>query len=388
MLSSKPRLFHLRAAAAAFAAAALLFVGAATSAHAQQKTVTVTDVAGRKVTLQLPVKKAVIAWSGSGGPFMTMSALLGKDVHKHIAAWDEGLAKNRRDMYEAYVKSVPELAKLPVVGGPDTGDFNVERVISLAPDVAIFPLGTKKAVEAGVGKKLEAAGIPVLYTDYHAETIENHRNTTLLLGKLFNKEARAKQLADLYTSKRKDVEARVAKAKAAGRVAPKVYIEVGSKGPAGFGNTYSSNFMWGGMTTIAGGNVVTGSVIVDAAPVNPEFLLKSNPDVVVLTGSYWPKTPEALLMGYTATPASVQKQLGEFAQRPGWSEFNAIKNKRLYAVHHGAGRELYDYVTLMALGKFFYPEEFKDVNPEAELKAYYKNYLPYDVSGVWFYQWK
>lgn len=377
---------RLRVAAAAMAGAALLTVGVITPAHAQKTTV--TDVAGRKVEVQLPVKKAVIAWSGSGGPFMTMSALLGKDVHKHIAGWDNGLAQYRKDMYDAYVKSVPELAKLPVVGSPDTDDYNVEKVIGLAPDVAIFPLGLKKSVEGGVGKKLEAAGIPVLYTDYHAETVENHRNTTLLLGQLFKKEARAKQLADLYTSKRKDVEARVAKAKAAGRQVPKVYMEVGSKGPGGFGNTYSSNFMWGGMATIAGGNMVTGSVIVNAAPVDPEFLLKSNPDVIVLTGSYWPKTPESLLMGYTATPAVVQKKLGEFAQRPGWSEFNAIKNKRLYAVHHGAGRELYDYVTLMALGKFFYPEDFKDVNPEAELKAYYKNYLPYDVSGVWFYQWK
>lgn len=379
---------RMRVAARAAVGAALLAAFASMPAYAQKKTVTVTDVAGRQVQLQLPVDKAVIAWSGSGGPFMTMSALLGKDVHKHIAGWDDGLAKYRRDMYEAYTKSVPELAKLPVVGSPDTDDFNIEKVISLAPDVAIFPLGLQKTVTAGVAKKLEAAGIPVVFTDYHAETVENHRKTTLLLGQLFNKEARAKQLADLYTNKRKEVEARVAKARAAGRKAPKVYIEVGSKGPAAFGNTYSSKFMWGGMATIAGGDVVTGSVIVDAAPVDPEFLLKTNPDVVVLTGSYWPKTPESLLMGYTATPAVVQSKLGEFAQRPGWSGFNAIKNKRLFALHHGTGRELFDYATLVAMGKFFYPEEFKDMNPEAELKAYYRNYLPYDISGVWFYQWK
>ena len=386
-MSLKAWMPRLRASVATVAGAALLMLGAAAPAYAQ-KTTTVTDVAGRKVELQLPVKKAVIAWSGSGGPFMTMSALLGKDVHKHIAGWDEGLAKHRKDMYDAYVKAVPELAKLPVVGSPDTDDFNFEKLLGLAPDVAIFPLGMKKVVDGGVGKKLEAAGIPVVYTDYHAETVENHRNSTLLLGQLFNKEARARQLADLYTNKRKDVEARVAKAKAAGRPMPKVYIEVGSKGPGGFGNAYGSNFMWGGMATIAGGNVVTGSVIPNAAPVDPEFLLKSNPDVIVLTGSYWPKTPEALLMGYTATPAVVQQKLGEFAQRPGWNNFNAIKNKRLYALHHGTGRELFDYVTLMALGKFMYPEEFKDVNPDAELKAYYRNYLPYDISGVWFYQWK
>lgn len=90
-MSLKAWMPRLRASVATVAGAALLMLGAAAPAYAQ-KTTTVTDVAGRKVELQLPVKKAVIAWSGSGGPFMTMSALLGKDVHKHIAGWDEGLA--------------------------------------------------------------------------------------------------------------------------------------------------------------------------------------------------------------------------------------------------------------------------------------------------------
>ena len=368
--------------------AALLLSVAAAPVHAQQKTVNVTDVAGRQVAVPVPVNKAVVAWSGSGGPFMTMSALIGKDVHKHIAGWGNDLAKYRKDMYDAFLKSVPELQNIPVVGSPDTGDFNVEKVIGLAPEVVIFPLGLKKAMDAGIEQKLQAAGIPVVYTDYHAETVENHRKTTLLLGQLFNKEARARQLADLYTNKRKDVEARVAKAKAAGRTPPRVYLEVGSKGPAAFGNTFGANYSWGGLVSVAGGDNVTASNIVNSAPVNPEFLLKTNPEVIVLAGSYWPKTPEALLMGYTATPQSVQKQLDTFAQRPGWSNFSAIKNKRLYTIHHGTGRELFDYASLAALGKAFYPQEFQDINPEAELKAYYRNYMPYDISGVWYYQWK
>lgn len=361
---------------------------AATPAHAQQKRQVVEDLANRKVSVKIPVKKAVIAWSGSGGPFMTMSALLGKDVHKHIAGWGNSLPKFRKDMYDAYIKAVPELANIPDVGSPDKDDFNVEKVIASAPDVAIFPLGMKSGIEATAGKKLEAAGIPIVYMDYHAETVANHRKSTLLLGQLFGKDKRARELADLYSNKRKEIAKRVAKARAAGKKAPKVYVEVGYKGPSVYGNTYSSKVMWGAVVGIAGGNNVAGTKVTKYAPISPEFLLQAAPEVIILTGSYWPKSPGSLLMGYTANKQGVQQGLSAFAKRPGWHTFDAIKNKRLYAVHHGVGRELFDYTSMIAFAKFIYPEEFKDLNPHNELKTYFRKYLPYELSGVWFQQWK
>ncbi|MBP6139041.1 MAG: ABC transporter substrate-binding protein [Brachymonas sp.] len=365
------------------------FAASVAMAQAAQKSINVTDVTGRQVSVKAPAQKAIIAWSGSGGPFMTMSALLGKDVHKHIAGWDQGLSMHRRDMYDAYLKTVPELAKLPVVGSPDSDDFNMEKVLALTPDVAIFPVGMKETIDAGVGKKLQDAGIPVLFIDYHAETVENHTKSTLLMGQVFGKEARAKQLADMYAAKRKDIAARVAKAKAAGRVAPKVYVEGGSKGAAGYGHTYGKGFMWGGITEIAGGiNVSANAVGKSSGPIAPEFVLQANPDIVVITGSFWPKEPASLLMGYTANDQGVQKKLGEFAARPGWNGINAIKNKRLYTIHHGLGRDLSDFTAIAAMGKYCYPEEFKDVDPMGELRTYYKTFLPYELSGIWFSQWK
>lgn len=361
---------------------------AATPAQAQQRRQVVEDLANRKVSVNIPVKKAIITWSGSGGPFMTMSALLGKDVHKYIAGWGNSLPRYRKDMYDTYVKAVPELANIPDVGRPDKDDFNVEKVIAANPDVAIFPLGAKAGVDGGVGKKLEAAGIPIVYMDYHAETVANHRKSTLLLGQLFGKNKRARELADLYTNKRKQIDKRVAQARAAGKKPPKVYVEVGYKGPSVYGNTYSSKVMWGAVVGIAGGNNVAGTKVAKYAPISPEFLLQAAPEVIILTGSYWPKSPDSLLMGYTANPQLVQQGLTAFSKRPGWNSFDAIKNKRLYAVHHGVGRELFDYTSMLAFAKFIYPEEFKDVNPHAELKAYFRKYMPYDFNGVWFQQWK
>ena len=36
------------------------------------------------------------------------------------------------------------------------------------------------------------------------------------------------------------------------------------------------------------------------------------------------------------------------------------------------------------LAKTFYPEEFKDVDPEGTLKEFYDKFLPFSYGGVWF----
>ena len=47
-------------------------------------------------------------------------------------------------------------------------------------------------------------------------------------------------------------------------------------------------------------------------------------------------------------------------------------------------REVYDAAVFEYLAKTFYPEEFKDVDPEATLKEFYDKFLPYSYGGIWF----
>lgn len=351
----------------------------------KSETVEVTDLAGRVIELELPVKTAVINWSGSGGAFMTMSALLGEDVADHIVGWGNSLQVNRNDMYQAYVSKVPDLANIPNVGSVDTDDFNIEKVIQLNPDVCIFALVTKTAAEASVQGKLAEAGIPVVYIDYHAETVENHEKSTLLLGQIFGEEVRAQEITDYCLDKRKVVEERVAKITSE---KSDVYVECGSTGVGEYGNTYPSTTMWGSMVTIAGGNNIAEGSISKATPISPEYLLSKNADVIFLTGSYWPKTESSLRMGYESNETTLQKQLTEYTQRTGWSELNAVKDKKVFAIHHGLAREIYDFAAFEFIAKSLYPDEFKDIDPYADLQEYYEKFLPYDLTGVWMTQWQ
>ncbi|MDR2098369.1 MAG: ABC transporter substrate-binding protein [Spirochaetaceae bacterium] len=373
---------------AAFIAAALLIAAGISSAWCGAKSeaaakgageFTVTDLAGRQVTLKLPVKTVSINWSGSGGAFMTMSALLEKDVAAHISSWDGGLQKFRFDMYDEYSSKIPALEQIPVVSGIEYNDFNMEKLVQLKPDVVIWTLGVREQAKEMAEAVLAAAGIPLVYIDYHAETIENHSKSTRLLGQLFGKEQRAGELIKFYVDNMNMIDKRIADVKNK----PTVYMEVTMTGPGAYGNTYANNYMWGAMVVKAGGTNMADGIVVNAKPVEAELVLSKNPDYIILTGSYWPNSPESVRMGYLSNEEDTQRLIRAYFDRPGWKTLAAYKNKRVYAIHHGLGREIYDVAAVAFLAKCIHPEQFADVEPMDMLREYYDRFLPYDLYGVW-----
>ena len=74
----------------------------------QNKPIEITDVTGRTVTLKKPAERVVLQWSGAGGPFFTIAALMGKDTPKVIAGMDTSLQDYRADMWKHFTEEMPE----------------------------------------------------------------------------------------------------------------------------------------------------------------------------------------------------------------------------------------------------------------------------------------
>ena len=346
------------------------------------KPIEITDVTGRTVTLKKPAERVVLQWSGAGGPFFTISALMGKDTPKVIAGMDTSLQDYRADMWKHFTAEMPELAKIPVVGTVGDKTFNAEQVVALNPDVIFIPVDLKDQYESDAKAKMDAAGIQTIYIDYHAEKLESHQKSIEAIGKALGKEERAAEISKFYTDRVTRVLDRVSKIN---KPKPTVYLEVGMNGPEEFGNSFSSNYSWGALATMAGADVITKDVIKKTSPINPEFILEKNPDIIMIMGSYWPKKPTSMRLGFEATEASSQELLKAFTtERQGWSDLKAVENKQVYSAHHGLPREVFDAAVFEYLAKTFYPEEFKDVDPEATLKEFYDKFLPYSYSGIWF----
>ncbi|WP_127061772.1 ABC transporter substrate-binding protein [Veillonella sp. 3627] len=350
------------------------------------KNIEITDVTGQTVTLKKPAERVVVQWSASGGAFLTMAALEGKDVAKTIVGIDPMLSKFRTDMWNQFKKDVPELEKIPVIGTVNDKTFDTEKVISLNPDVIFIPLNMKDQYESDYKPKLDAAGITTIYIDYHAEKLENHQKSIEAIGKALGKEERAEEIKTFYTDRITKVLDRV---KAINKTKPTVYIEAGNEGPETFGVSYSEKVAWGALATRVGGDLITKDVVKSAEPVNPEFVLDRNPDIIMITGSYWPKKASSMRLGFDTDEARSQELLKAFTtERKGWDTLKAVTNKQVFSAHHGLPREVYDVAVFEYLAKTFYPEEFSDVNPENTLKEFYDKFLPFTYGGIWFMQLK
>nr|WP_319540687.1 ABC transporter substrate-binding protein [uncultured Methanospirillum sp.] len=345
---------------------------------AEKTDVTLTDILGRSVTVKVPIDTMALQWSGSGGPFYTLFALEGKDAAKKIAAMDsDDLKTNRYDIWEKFSEAVPELNSIPVIGSGK--DLNPESIIAIKPDVVVAPKDCYNEAP-DVYKKIEDAGIPVVTIDYHEEKLENHKKSIELMGKLLGKEEKANELFNYYKQQRDLVTSRL---NAITKPKPRVYHENAMKSREEMSNSHSSKYMWGAIINQSRGDNIADGAVEKTAVMNEEYLLKKDPEVIIFTGSYWTKEPKSFRLGFTATNETAHDTLEPFKHRDGWESLSAIKNDRVSGVYIGIARDIMDFSAFQFAAKAIYPEEFKDVNPEQNLKDFYHTYMPLELSGVW-----
>jgi iron complex transport system substrate-binding protein len=356
----------------------LLTTSCGAAENLSNETITLTDLAGRTVSIDLPVNRVVLTFYFE--EYVPVEG--GENPFKRIVGWSRGYWEGRRQgTWETYTSAIPEINEIPDVGYISKGSFSVEKVISLNPDVVIMWVGDYEANKEDVAK-LEKAKIPVVFLDYHAETLEVHNQSTMILGKILGREERAEEIIDFYRDQEEIITTKIKEIEGP---KPTVYVEAGNLGPSEYSNTYGKGFMWGELIEKCRGiNIAEGAAKSGKdAIISPEFLLKQNPDVIIITGSYWPAVNDSMRLGYNAQLEDSKKKLEAFTKRPGWKDLKAIKNGRVYAIDHGLSRSLHDFVAMQFMAKCLYPEEFKDLEPTENYREFHKRFLPVEYSGLW-----
>ena len=339
----------------------------------QAKTITVTDTLDRQIEVPYPAKRILL-----GFYFEDFYAIGGANAYDSVVAISKPTWHGwRNSQWNAYVAVNPGIAELIDVGEVEAGTFSIETAIAAKPDVAIIAAWQYRAL-GGTVAKLEAAGIPVVVADYNAQTVEKHVASTLMIGNILGTEKRAKKLADEYAAAVADVQERVKKA---GGDPKRVYVELGNKGADEYGNSYGDT-MWGRVIGLAGGKNISVGQISKWGPLNPEYVLASNPEAVFIAGSYWVNRDKAVLMGFGVKPEVTRSRLLPFTQRPGWSGLAGVKAGDVHALYHGGSRTLYDYAFLQYIAKVLYPDAFADIDPVETHRRFYETYLPVKADGV------
>lgn len=361
----------------AFLLMMLLIGGCTQGVEEKTDTVTVTDLMGREVEVKAPAERIVLV---SARQIHEMAALLGSDFSKKIVGWGSDLKAYDKDTYEVFAKAFPEIEEIPDVGYHYQGTFSVEMVISLNPDVVVFPLWLEEDETALQDiDKLEQAGIPSVFVDFYKDPFDHPVKSMTLFGKITGQEERAAEISAFYQAQVDLVEERLGQVE---QPKPTVYVECGNKGPSEYGNTYSDKG-WGAVVQKSGGKNIAEGVIEGSGPMNPEYLLKANPDVIILSGSNWEGTEDSVKLGYYAELNDSLERLNKFTERAGWDTLSAVQNQRVYSIYHGLSFRIYNFAGIQAFAKWNYPDTFADLNPSENLQAFHEQFMPVELSGVW-----
>ena len=334
--------------------------------------VTVKDVLGRDVTFEAPAQRVIVGFYPEDYMAIGTEAAYDKVVGMSKYIWQA-----RSSNWEMYVKHRPSLEDIPGIGRVDTQTFSVEKVISLNPDVIMLADWQFKGLGTDI-ERLENAGIKIVVVDYNAQTLERHIKSTQLIGVITGQEERATKIATEYKNTVNSISKRLAEANLP---APKVYTEFGASGIQELGFTFGKN-MWGAISTMAGGDNISAPFVEWWGKLNPEQVIASNPDVIVITGYETGKGADSMIMGQGVDAEDARQRLEGFKKRVGWSSLSAVKNNRLYAAYHGACRTILDAAMIEFYAKAMYPDLFADLNPEEAYLDFYKKYLPVTPNGT------
>ncbi len=370
---------HIRKISSLFAIGLLLLTGIAQAAP-----ITVTDIAGRQVTLPQPAKRVMLA---DARALLALNILHPQEPLKNIIAWDSSLKVKAPDLLAAYEKKFPQISKIPTFSNPYVNDFSVENAVVMKPDLIVFDIGLMaKLKTSGVLANLEKIGIPILFIDFRQQPLTNTVASMRLLGQVFDEQPNADAFIQFYQQRLNLVRQRVATLKPEQR--PSVFIErsAGMKGERCC-NTFGKG-SFGQFIDAAGGNNIGSSLFPEmGGEINVEQMIVSNPDFYLMTGADWGrghKGTQAVPLGYATDVATAQKKLTPLMNRTGLNVLTAVKEKRVMAIYHQFYDTPFNFIAVEAIAKFLHPDLFKDIDPQADIEMAHQKFTALDYSGVFW----
>lgn len=345
-------------------------------------TITIKDVTGRDVEVNVPVKHVIL---GEGRQIYFLAALNKENPFEQVVGWRDDLPKADPETYAAYLAKYPDIAKLPTFGGMKDGTFDIEQAVALKPDVILMNVDAKTATEeAGYIEKLGKVGIPLVYVDFREKPMENTEPSMRIMGELMAKE----QLAEDFIKFRADSIARVTDVLAkANPKKPVVFVERAG----GYSDDCCMSFgneNFGKMVEIAGGINMAKDIIPGTfGTVNPEQIIASNPDQIIVTGGMWDAFVPGgawVGVGYGADVKEARTKLEKLTERPAFTGVKAVKDGQVHAIWHQFYNNPYQFVAIQEIAKWLHPELFQDLDPEATFKELHARYLPLDYKPGYF----
>ena len=299
--------------------------------------VTVTDQAGREVTIEAEPPRLISSY------YITTSLLMALDLDERLVGVEDNAG-----LRPIYGLSNPKILELPSIG--TAKELDLEACAALNPDLAILPMKVKDSVP-----DLEALGIPVLLVNPESQELltqmirlvatATHREETAeaLIGFIGAQEA---HLADILS----------------GVETPRVYLA----GNSNFLTTAGNAMYQSDMIRLAGGSNVAGEI----------------------TDTYWAQIDYEQLLAwdpaYIILPSSAKYTLEDVMADPNLTDCSAVVSSNVYQVPGDA--ESWDspvpgsILGALWLANILHPDRMTDTDCARIMDEYYETFYHFTYS--------
>ncbi|MCX8958382.1 ABC transporter substrate-binding protein [Erwinia psidii] len=347
--------------------------------------VTVTDVAGRTVTVPDNVQRILL---GEGRLFYAISLLEGQKPLDRIVGWQGDFRMFDAQTYAIYQAKFPQIDNIPLIGKGSADSISPEKVLTLNPQLAVFGLsGHGPGKNSELVNQLQKAGVPVVFVDFRTSPLKNTLPSMELLGKVLNREQQAQDYIRFWQEQIKRVTDVTKNIPEQDKL--KVFIELRATTTVECCHSAGNGNM-GDFIELAGGvNIARPLLPGPLGLVNLEKVIAEQPDIYLLSGGSKPPkagdpAPSGLVLGAQTTPEQARASLTPLLARKGIKTLDAIKNGRTVGIWHNFYNSPYNVLAVQVFARSFYPQQFADLDPQQTQQQLYKQFLAIEPSGTYW----
>lgn len=314
--------------------------------------VVITDSTGRNIAVPQPINRVVVLNSDAA------------EAMRILKTQDTIIGVGDTVQKTPYLKMQDKI----VVGKWNAPSY--EKIMELRPQVIIT---YSKTPGEELTQKLEPAGIKVVRLDlFKPETYDSDLKS---LARMFGKG----QEADSFLQWKAEKTAVLASKLKGLPSEQKVKVFAMWANNLGKWKTFAQGTSVHQGIVMAGGINVAGE-LKDYPEISSEWILQQNPSHIVI-GTYDDQELGYAVADYT----SVEKLSKKASENEILSKTEAGKKGNIYIIQTKLLGGDKTYMGAFFLARWFYPQRFKDVNPEQVLKEYFERWVGVPFQGKWVY---
>ncbi len=363
------------------AGAVLAFWAGSTMLCPRAQAKDVTDITGHIVSVPEHPKRIVL---GEGRLIYALEPLEGGHLFDRVVGWQGEFREADKQSYEQMLKTFPQAEKVGVIGRTTADTISPEKILDLHPDLAIFSTtGHGPGQASEIVSRLRSAHIPVVFVDFRQDPVKTTVPSMRILGQVLGREAEAEAYSQFYEGRLQAIRRVVETIPEAQR--PTVFINMLAGARQSCCHTAGRGNM-GAFIEVAGGRNIAASLLPGyLGEVSAEMVIAQNPDVLILDGTRGPgNSGPGLKMGAQVTEDLARASLKKLLQAPELAGLKAVSNGRAYGIWHTFYDSPFNILAIEVMAKWFYPERFKGLDPEADRREIQSRFTALPVSGTYW----